>query len=296
MNEKVWTPLELVKWTQDFFAKKGIESGRLEAELLLASALGCKRIDLYVRFEQAVAPEPLAKFKAMIQERAAGKPNAYLTGSREFYGFPFSVTPAVLIPRPETETLVEQALELLGNMDAGEEEELLVADIGCGSGCIGLALAGNAAVRAYLTDISKEALVIALQNAEQLELTEQVQVLEGDLFEPLAALGLQEKLHAILSNPPYIGESEKSVMGKDVLEYEPHSALFADNDGLAVIERLLAGAAEYLRPGGILIMEVGYTQRAAVEAAAARLSPLQIEAWHKDLLGHDRVVVLRKPA
>jgi release factor glutamine methyltransferase len=207
-SNKSWTVLELLRWTTAHFAAKGIESARLDAELLLASTLGCERLRLYLDFEKPVAAEERARFRALVRRRGEERvPVAYLTGVREFWSLPLSVTPDVLIPRPDTETLVAAVLARRPEREA----PLAVLDIGTGSGAIALALAVERP-RAMVTasDLSEAALAVARQNAEALGLSERVRLLTGDVFAPVEG----ERFDVIASNPPYVAEGAGGLKGR----------------------------------------------------------------------------------
>jgi release factor glutamine methyltransferase len=336
--QDVWTVRRVLLWTQQWFAKAGLGSPRLDAEVLLAHCLGTSRVGLYTSFEQPLSESELAQFRALIKRRLAGEPVAYLTGQREFYSLPLHVTPAVLIPRPETELLVEEALRFLGGSQdarakAGEpveraaaeaeiaEEEAVeeavaqtqavpgvaltvvydpepsaadspadsstdssaappvvtlaaasspdslpagvsktVIDIGTGSGAIALAIKHERpSVRVIAIDLSPDALAVARHNATTLGLT--IEFREGDL---LTALPEDIAPDLVLANLPYIPTAEIAGLSKDV-QSEPRLALDGGADGLAIVKRLVAMAAQRLRPGGAILLEIGAGQAGATE-------------------------------
>src|ERR1700761_1466434 len=201
-----------------------------------------------------------AEYTSLVARRAAGEPIQYILGSTEFFGLPFSVGPGVLIPRPETEHLVEEVIRLAREIRV---EPLRIADIGTGSGIIAVAL-GDALPQAQIeaVDLSPQALHIARENAVRNHVAERIRFHEGDLLDPLAG----EHFHIIASNPPYIPVSDHDSLAIEVREHEPHTALFAGEDGLAVYRCLIPAAREYLQPGGWLVLEIGYGQRDAIEA------------------------------
>lgn len=238
---------------------------RLEAELLICKVLGVERAWLYAHGEEPLSAKARQELEALAARRLGGEPMAYLLGQREFYGREFVVSPSVLIPRPETELLVETALEKLGSRAA-------VLDVGTGSGCIALTLAAerpNWQVTA--TDLSAAALAIARENAMRLELS-QVELLHGDLFAPVAG----RQFDAILSNPPYVAEGDPHLARGD-LRFEPAMALSTGNSGLAIIKGLIQGAAAHLHPGGWLLIEHGYDQASPIRALFAKAGFDQIE-------------------
>jgi len=282
LGERTWTILELLRWTKEHFEAKGIDTPRLDAELLLAHALGCDRLRLYVEFEKPVTPEERGAFRALVRRRAEERvPVAYLTGVREFWSLPLAVTPDVLIPRPDTETLIEAVLARLPGRDA----ELSVLDLGTGSGAIALALARELPqARLTATDLSSAALAVARKNAEALGLAERVRFLAGDGFAPVAA----ERFDAIVSNPPYVPEADAAGLAPE-LRHEPALALFAPGDGTALLRRIAAEAGARLRPGGLLALELAPTQAGDVTQCLAAAGLGEI-AEHRDLAGHIRAL------
>ncbi|QDT00020.1 peptide chain release factor N(5)-glutamine methyltransferase [Adhaeretor mobilis] len=252
VSEPSWTIGRLLNWTTEFLTEKGIDSPRLEAEVLLAHARSCQRIELYAAFEEA-AEEPLReRFRSLVKERAAGKPVAYLVGQREFYSLSFQVTPDVLIPRPETEQLVLRSLDIAKGIEA---DPLRIADIGTGSGVLAVCLAKYLPeARVTAADVSPAALEVARKNAERHEVNTRIRFVESDLFGQVPA---EVKYEIIVSNPPYVKTSELAELAIDVRGYEPALALDGGEQGVDVISRLVAQAAERLNPGGWLLMEIG---------------------------------------
>jgi len=263
---RVWTSLDLIKWTSDFFIKKGIESPRLEAELMLAEVMECPRIQLYVNFEKPVAPEKLARYREFVKRRTdTREPLQYILGHTQFIDLKLNVTKDVLIPRPETELLALWAVDRLKGLTG---EALRALDLCTGSGCLALFVASKEArAKISASDLSPAALAIAKKNAEALKLTERVEFAEGDLFSPQP----QENRGAydlIVSNPPYIDPDQKPTLQPEVRDHEPQMALFADDKGLAVLRRIISGAGEWLKPGGWLGVEFGFGQHEAVKEMA----------------------------
>lgn len=290
--EEPWTVGRLLKWTSDYLQQHAADSPRLDAELLLAQSLGCKRIELYTRYDEVVADEPRGKFRQLVKQRAAGMPVAYLLGRKEFYSRDFRVTPDVLIPRPETEHLVIAALDRLREVaKAGVPR---ICDVGTGSGCVAVTLAKELpTLQVTAIDISRPALQIAQENAEQHGVAERVEFVAGDLLQPIAA---EPAYDAIVSNPPYIGLVEKPTLPRDVLEYEPHAALFSGEDGLDAIRQLVAQAPSRLKPGGWLLIEFGPVvaeAATAIVAADAHFEPPTVE---KDLAKLARILIARRKA
>jgi release factor glutamine methyltransferase len=285
MASETWTVRRLLEWTVEFLRKKNVESPLLEAQILLAHALGCKKIELYVRYEEEPAEDRRTAYRDMIRKRAEGMPVAYLVGHREFYSLSFDVTPAVLIPRPETETLVLEALRLLKPLDSPR-----VLDLGTGSGCIAVSIAKqHKAARVTAIDTSSSALAVAAGNAARHGVADRVTFAEGDLFAPVAG----QTFDAMVSNPPYIAHAEFPTLDPGVRDFEPRSALDGGPDGLAFYRRIAAEAPAYLKPGGTILVEVGATQAAAVrELFAANLEP---GPTFKDAAGRLRVVTAKRP-
>ena len=294
MEEKeTWTSLKLLKWTTDYFAKHGVEEPRLDAEILLARTLGIERIMLYAGFERVIAGDELARFREQVKERAAGRPAKYITGRTEFYSLPFLVDERVLIPRPETELLVERALALL--KAAPPETRPVVVEVGTGSGAIIVATAANHAGARYVaTDISDEALDVARANAEMSGVTAAIEFHGGDLFEPLDRLALAGHVDILISNPPYVSEDGYARLPRDIRAYEPRVALVAGPRGTEVHERILDRAHVYLKPGGTLLMEMDNDQKPRLEEYAAKSGRYQAALFHQDYARLWRVIEIMR--
>jgi len=279
----VWTIKALLAWTTDFLKAKGIESAKREAELLLAHVLGCKRVDLFVRFGEQPSEAERTKFRELIHRRVAGWPVAYLIGSREFYLLAFDVDPAVLIPRPDTETLVLEALNRLKPLTAPT-----VLDIGTGSGCIAISLAHQKKdARVTAIDVSPDALEVARRNATKHGVADRIAFLQGDLFAPIPP---GSTFDLIVSNPPYIAQSEFPTLAPEVRDHEPRLALDGGPDGLAFYRRIAKDVGPFLKPGGSLLLEIGYTQEDAVRNLLVERPELEVGPTLKDAAGHPRVV------
>ena len=251
-QSETWTVGRLLQWTADYLKTHGSESPRLDAEVLLAHAIGCERIALYASFNEEPQESVRTKFREYVKKRAEGVPVAYLVGQREFYSLPFRVTPDVLIPRPETELLVVTALDLIRSDFA--DRDVSVCDIGTGSGNIAVTIARHAK-RAHVTavDLSPAAVEVARSNAEKHGLADRITFYQGDLF---AAVEPGARFELVVSNPPYIGTVERDGLASEVKDQEPEQALFAGPKGTEVIERLLPQAAERLVPAGHLLVEI----------------------------------------
>ena len=263
-----------------------VGSPRLNAETLLMFVLGANRAYLYAHPERELTAEEQARYEEAIAQRSAGVPSQYLTGHQEFWGLDFVVSPAVLIPRPETEHLVEAVLEL-----AREVDEPHIVDVGTGSGCIALALAHELKdAEIYGVDLSADALEIARANAARLQLDSRVHFLQSNVLEALAEI---RGFDFVLSNPPYVGLNEADKVQRSVFKFEPRMAVFAGEKGLDVIRPLIEQAHALLKPGGRLAMEIGYSMRDAV------LELLSPTLWDEptvvpDLQGIPRVIVTRR--
>ena len=286
MNDKIWTIGRILKWTEQYFKDKGIESPRLDAEVLLAHVLEKQRIYLYVHFDEPLQPGELAAYREMIKKRVLRVPVAQILGEKEFMGLTFKVTADTLVPRPDTEILVQAAVDRLRAM-AGEEP-LRFADIGTGSGAICLSvlhyLSGTVA---DTVDISPAARAVAEENAASLGLADRITFHTGDLLQPLSGISFA----AILSNPPYIPEADIATLAPEVRLKEPHTALSGGQDGLDFYRRLAKEAPAMLVPGGFTAFEVGIHQAGDV-ADLLKANPL-IDRTEilPDYAGIDRVVV-----
>lgn len=285
-NSEVWTVGRLLNWTTEFLKDKGADSPRLDAEVLLAHARKCQRIELYTAFEEE-APETLRnEFRTLVQRRAKGTPVAYLVGQREFFSLSFEVTPDVLIPRPETEDLVVRALDLAKERRASEPPAIL--DVGTGSGAIAVSVAKqcrNCHVTAV--DVSAAALEVARKNAERHGVAERITFLESDL---LAGVPGDAQFDLVLSNPPYVASEEMATLPIDVRAHEPLLALDGGQGGTEVIARLIHQVPPHLHPGGWLLIEVGATNAPQVEALVRDTVELTLQETLKDAAGLHRVV------
>ncbi|MCW5801933.1 MAG: peptide chain release factor N(5)-glutamine methyltransferase [Deltaproteobacteria bacterium] len=248
-----WTSLAVLDWTTQRFTEAGIGSARLEAQLLLAHALSCTRMELYTGFDRPLGDAELASYRALIKRRLAGESVAYLLGEQEFWGLLFHVDASVLVPRPDTETVIEVVRSLRPDRAA----PCRILDLCTGSGAIAIALAVELpAARVVATDLSAAAVAIARRNAERNRVADRVDVREGDLFAPLATT---ERFDVIVANPPYIASAVIPTLSAEV-RGEPRLALDGGPDGLAFYDRICAAAPTYLDPGGALVLEHGYDQ------------------------------------
>lgn len=287
---ELWTIGRLLTWTTDYLRQRSGDDARLEAEVLLAEARGCQRIDLYAAYNEPASEPVRTAFRELVRRRAEGEPVAYLVGRREFFSLSFRVTPDVLIPRPETEMLV---LTLLDRMKEGRfEPPIRIADVGTGSGIIAVCAAKHGPdCRVTAIDISPAALKVAAANATDHGVDAQIDWVESDLLEGLAA---DARFDTIVSNPPYIAEDERAELSADVYAHEPEIALFAGPKGTQVVERLVPQAAQRLVPGGWLLLEINPRSQAAVEQLIESTGCFQPAETVKDLAGLPRVVQARK--
>ena len=282
-----WTVARLLGWTQQFLQRSGIEAPRLCAEILLAHAMQCERLRLYTRFEEIPGVEVRERFRALVQKAGTGHPIAYLTGTKEFFSLAFEVSPDVLIPRPETEILVERAISLLRKTP---EPAPTILDLGTGSGCIAISLAKHLPhARIAASDSSEAALAVARRSAERHGVAERIEFRCGDLFTPWADGPLFD---VILCNPPYVATAGAPV-DASVRDFEPRAALYAGADGLEVIRRVVREGPRRLRGGGHLLVEMAYDQAAAVRELAEQAGWQEVVAY-RDAAGHERVLHARR--
>jgi len=291
----IWTVGRLLTWTTEWLTSRGSDSPRLDAEVLLASVRGCPRIALYTAFDVSVNDDERARFRSLVKRRGEGEPVAYLVGNKEFFSLSFAVSPAVLVPRPETEGLVVRVLDLHPSAEP-TGPRLRIVDVGTGSGAIAVTLAATLAKRLQqaefvATDISSAALSVARENAQRHGVADQIEFVECDLLDDPRVAGPWD---VIVSNPPYIREDEFDALPRDVRLHEPRTALVAGPTGVEVIARLVAAAAQKLAPGGWLVMEVGPATASAAEAIVVAESELVLEPTLKDMAGLPRIVQARR--
>lgn len=282
--EKQWTILSLLQWSEAYLSEKQIESPRLTAELLLASVLNCERIHLYTRFDQPLVREELDQYKTLLRRRLRREPLQYILGYTEFFGRRIRVREGVLIPRPETEHVVEAALEIVRDRNM---EDPLILDIGTGSGCIALTLAQELPRAKILAiDVSEEALTIAHENVTLHGVDRQVSLKKLDVFHSQISIPDEGNYDLIVSNPPYISRNEWEQLPDEIKLHEPKYALTDGDDGLRFYKRMAHLAPKLLRKNGWLICEVGYDQFERVEAL---FDAHEIRCW-KDLSGIKRII------
>lgn len=329
-SEEPWTVGRLLTWTVDYLGKHDAENPRLDAEVLLAHARACRRIDLYAAYGDVANDDLRAKFRDLVKRRAEGTPVAYLVGHREFYSLDFEVTPDVLIPRPETELLVVALLDYAKKRGAGGRElgagrkptieslestaadegehprssqaadavvpqspapnpqPLRIVDVGTGSGILAVCAAKYLPTAHVMAmDISPAALAVARRNAEKHGMARRIEFAEGNL---LASIPAEPTFDIVVSNPPYISTAEMAQLARDVREHEPRLALHGGEMGTEIIARLIEQAAQRLKPGGALLVEISPMISGAVERLVGQQSSLELGPTTKDLAGHARVV------
>lgn len=285
-----WTVLKVLQWTTQYFQTHGIDSPRLTAEILLAHALQTSRLSLYLHYDQPLSLSERDCFKKLIQRRRQREPVAYITGKKGFFDLDLAVATDVLIPRPETETLIETALDVIPKSGEGFCWQIL--DAGTGSGAVVLSLARERAGHRYwATDRSMAALHIARQNAVQTGIGNICWVCADWLD---AFCGQGPCLDLIVSNPPYIPSAQIDLLEPEVCRYEPRMALDGGIDGFDAIRRIVEGAIRVLKPGGFLMMEIGYDQGKAVCGLLESAAAFEAIGVRKDLGGRDRVILARK--
>jgi release factor glutamine methyltransferase len=291
LPQPTWTILDLIRWTDERFGKEGLITPRLDAEVLLAETLGMDRVGLYTHFDQPVQPRELARFKKLIRRRLRHEPVAYIVGQREFWSLPFMVTPDVLVPRPETEILVMEALRVLSQPDQ-TERRIRILEMGTGSGVISVALAKELpSASVVATDLSEKALSIAAENALRNRVRERILFLQGDLFDPLERESIFD---LIITNPPYIPQDYFPSLPPEVRDFEPRVALDGGKDGLTFFRRVLPGVGKYLSPEGWFLTEIGAGQDQKVRQIAEANPDLDSFDFLPDLAGIKRVFKARK--
>lgn len=296
-----WTTRRLLAWMSDAFTKKGLDSPRLSAELLLSHVIGCERLRLYMDADRPATALERENLRELVSRALTHEPVQYLVGKAFFFGLPFKVDKRVLIPRPATETIVEHILQharCTPGFGGPSGEGLLIADICTGSGCIAIALAKQLpGARIVAPDISADALALARENAITHAVAERIEFLEGDLFEPLLdhpVTRAKNSLHYLVSNPPYIPDHEWAACDRNVRDHEPHIALRGGVDGLDCVRRVIQGGPTLVRPGGLMLVEVAdSTAPAALELMKAQPAMAEAEIL-KDFEGLPRVIRARK--
>jgi len=286
-----WTIQKLLIWITEYFTEKCIDLPRLNAELLLSHVLSMKRIELYTQFNKPVTSQQLDQLHDLIKRAGQNEPVAYLIGKTEFYSLEIDITADCMIPRPETELLVERAIEFLRS----RRDAQLVCDLCTGCGCIAVAIAKNFSnARIIATDISDSALKVAATNIKKHRLENRITLLAGDLFEPLVPQIDTEKFDLIVCNPPYVSASEFEALAKNVKDYEPKLSLFAGTDGMDIHRRIIEIADSFLKPDAALMLEIGYAQGQAIRQLLEQKGAFGEIKIEKDFNNNDRIALARK--
>lgn len=286
----VWTIKSILSWTDTYFSQQSIDSPRLTAEILLAQALGLRRLDLYLQHDRPLEKQELAAFKLLIRRRIAREPVAYITGRKGFFNEQFKVAPGVLIPRPDTETLVETAVEILSKIKQ-RGRQARVIELGVGSGAVIISIANACKSHFYFgNELSSVALATACANVKAFAQTP-ISLFRGDW---LAAVAPKPLFDLILSNPPYIPSADIESLEPEVRDHEPRQALDGGPDGLDAVRVILAQAGDRLLPSGGLILEIGFDQKSMVKRLAQGFSWVAELDFIKDLAGHHRLAVFKK--
>lgn len=281
-----WTILRVLEWTTERFARQGTTGARLEAQVLLAHVLGCDRTGLYTRFDQPLGPEELAAFRGLIQRRLAGEPVAYLVGEQEFWSLPFFVDSGVLIPRPDSETVIEVVRDAVDRSAA-----VRIADIGTGSGALAITLAREyPQAHVVATDVSQAALDVAARNAARNDVASRVELRLGSLCEPIEA---DPPFDVVVSNLPYVRTGELAGLSPEV-KREPRGALDGGADGLALVRRLISTVGPRIAAGGLLALEHGHDQGATVRALIDGVGGFAEATTRRDLGKRQRVSFARR--
>ena len=286
MPEESWTVLKLLQWTTDYFQRNNVPEPRTSAEVLLAHVLAEDRLFLYLNYDRPMERSELAAYRACIKRRLEGEPNQYITGLQEFWSLSLRVSPDVLIPRPETEVLVEAVLEFLDKADPNVD----ILDLGTGSGAIAIALAQELpAARIVAADLSMASLRLAQENAKSNQVDERIIFVRGDMF--AAIPGGSQKLKVVVTNPPYVSDAEILELPREIRDFEPHHALEGGPDGLTAIRHIIAEAPTVLSQAGALFMEMGADQTESVSALVRDSQRYENFRIIKDYSGLDRVLV-----
>lgn len=286
-----WTTLSIIQWGEEYFAKHGIEFPRLTIELMLTKLYSCNRIDLYLQYDKPMTPDELQQVKKMVKERLDGRPLQYILGEVDFFDTRLNVGEGVLIPRPETELLVEAVLNDIRKRNGSPAPVIL--DLGTGSGNIAIAIAKNCqSCKIFACDISSKSLEIAAANAARNGVADQIQFFKADMMADWNR-STATQFDYIVSNPPYIPLSDKNQLTRDVLDYEPHEALFAGDRGTEFYERIATYFGQWLVPQGAIVFEIGIHQKRPVAAILEQAGFTDISVTD-DLKGIPRVAVARK--
>jgi len=293
-NSNNWTIIKILSWTESYFKDHPIDSPRLTAEMLLAHCLGIKRLDLYLQHDRPLQKDELSRFKSFIKRRILNEPVAYITGEKGFFESDFKVAKEVLIPRPDTETIVEKAL---GILNAGQDnlKPMRILELGTGSGAIIVSLVKAVPHHLYFAcDISEKAILMAKKNADKIipqMMNDRISFFAGDWF---SSLNENKLFDLIISNPPYIPTKDIQTLQPEIRQFEPLLALDGGRDGLSCFKTILNDAHRYLVPGGILLLEMGFDQKEGVQNISKQYPRYQSIEFIKDMAGHNRVFLIKK--
>jgi len=301
--EKNWTIKETLSWAEEYLQSHGVPNCKTEAEYLLSHLLNCKRSGLYLKHDKSVAIDEFQRFMGWLNKRIAREPSQYIIGEQEFWGLAFKVTRDVLIPRPETEILVEEAVKTVRSQESEVRSQntkihyselrtpdsKLILDLCTGSGCIAVSLAKEIPdSQIYVVDISESALDVARENAERHSVVDKITFIQGNLFAPLRGLSL--KVDLIVSNPPYVSRDMMKDLQPEIRDYEPEIAVYAGDDGLDFYRRIISESPAYLTQGGHLILEIGYGQAEEIKKLIEQSNAFADISITKDFAGIDRVI------
>ncbi|MBW1738422.1 MAG: peptide chain release factor N(5)-glutamine methyltransferase [Deltaproteobacteria bacterium] len=293
MRHKSWIIKDLLKVTADYLKEKEINSPRLTAEVLLSHQLNTDRVNLYLNFDQPLTEKEISGYRSLIKRRLRHEPIQYITGSQEFWSLDFMVDPQVIIPRPESELLVEQAINRVGANFAPQNQSPKILDLGTGSGALAISVAKEVPqARFWATDLSAAALSLARSNAEKHGVSERIQFMRGDLWDPI--INLDITFDIIISNPPYITSEEYNDLAPEVRDYEPRLALDGHEGGMYFIEKIIQGGLDYLSPGGWLIMEMSPDQTEKALVLVEQIKGYGEKTRIKDYSHIYRVVMAQK--
>jgi release factor glutamine methyltransferase len=293
MRPKFWIIKDLLKVTAGYLKEKNIDSPRLTAEILLSHQLKTDRVNLYLNFDQPLTEKEISGYRALIKRRLLHEPIQYITGTKEFWSMDFMVDPQVIIPRPESELLVEQAVKRFGTNFTQQNRPPRILDLGTGSGVLAISVAKELPqAQIWATDLSDGALSIARRNAEKHGVADRIKFMCGDLWEPIAILDFNFDM--IISNPPYIASEEYDDLAPEVRDYEPRLALDGHEGGMYFIEKILQEGLDYLSPGGWLIMEMAPDQTGKALLLAEQINGYGEKTRIKDYSHVYRVVIAQK--
>lgn len=293
MRHKSWIIKDLLKVTADYLKEKEVDSPRLTAEILLSHQLNTDRVNLYMNFDKPLTEKELSGYRSLIKRRLQHEPVQYITGSQEFWSLDFMVDPQVIIPRPESELLVEQAVKRIGANFTPQNQSPKILDLGTGSGALAISVAKEVPqARIWATDLSAAALSLARRNAERHGVSDRIEFIPGDLWEPM--INLDVTFDMILSNPPYVASEEYDNLPPEVRDYEPRLALDGHEGGMYFIEKIIRGGLDYLSPGGWLIMEMSPDQTEKALLLIEQINGYGEKTRIKDYSHTYRVVMAQK--